>query len=261
MSEHDMVRRRKMLLKQRREIFERLRRLESDWQALGEHKIELEEEAQESDVTSLFDRLDERGKEEIEEIDLALWKMAAGSYGICESCQKPISLKRLEALPSTRLCHKCARRYDEKQKRLPRAREVISCAEVPSEYRNLSDEELRMVILEHLRNDGRVDIEELKISCRKGVVCLEGVIPSESERQILLQILTDVMGLRSIIDRLQTNELIWEREDRAPGRDPSGLGAEECPVEEVDEFTDDVFESQEGEIPYVFPDRPPPKEE
>ena len=104
MSEGDMVRLREMLLKRRREIFEGLRRFESDWQALAKRDIELEEEAQKADLTIFFDGLDERGKNEIEEIDLTLCRMAVGNYGICESCEKLISLKRIEALPATRLC-------------------------------------------------------------------------------------------------------------------------------------------------------------
>ena len=254
MAERDMARLREMLLKRREGIFQWLRRFESDWQTLAERDIELQEEAQKADLTILFDELDERGKDEVEEIDLALCRMAVGSYGICESCEKLISLKRLEALPATRLCRKCANKYEERQKRLPRAREVIVCAELPSEYQNLSDEELRLLILEQLGNDGRVDLEELEISCRKGVVYLEGVVPSENEHSILLQILIDVMGFTSIIDHLQTNELIWEREDRAPGRANFRLSVD------VDEITDDVFESQEQQIPYMLPNRPPPEE-
>ncbi|MDL1980647.1 MAG: hypothetical protein LWX02_04085 [Deltaproteobacteria bacterium] len=46
MIKQGMMHLREVLLKQRQEIFERLRRLESDWQALGERDIELEEEAQ-----------------------------------------------------------------------------------------------------------------------------------------------------------------------------------------------------------------------
>lgn len=255
MSEQDMMRLREMLLKQRHEIFEWLREFESDWQAVGERDIELEEGAQKSDLTSPYDQLDERRKEEIEEIDLALCRLAVGSYGICESCENPISMKRLEALPATRLCRKCARKYEEKQKRLPRAWEAITCGELPGKYKNLSNEELRLVILDHLRNDGRIDLEELEIFSQKGVIYLEGVIPSRGEHGILLQILTDVMGFTSIIDHLQINELEWEREDRAPGKAPFALSVDE------DEISDDVFESQEKETPYIFPDRPPPEEE
>ena len=255
MSEGDMGRLKEMLLKRRQEIFEWLQRFESDWQSLEERDIELEEEAQKAALTSHYNQLDQRRQEELEEIDLALCRMAAGSYGICESCQKLISLKRLEALPATRLCRKCAHKYKEEQRKLSPAWEAISCAELPDEYQNLNNEELRMLILDHLRNDGRVDLEELDICCRCGVVYLEGVVPSEGEHEILLQILTDVMGFASTIDHLQITELMWEREDRAPGRTPFALSAD------VEEISDDVFESQEKETPYIFPDRPPPEEE
>lgn len=108
MAEQDLVRLKKILLGQRREIFDRLQGLESDWQTLGERDIEWEEEAQKADLTALYAQLDDREKTEIEEIDLALAKMAQGTYGICEKCGKPISLERLEALPATRCCRKCA---------------------------------------------------------------------------------------------------------------------------------------------------------
>ena len=118
MPEKDMTQLRGTLLKHRREVFERLHQFESDWQVLGERDVELEEEAQKADMTSLYDRLDERAKDVIETIDLALCRMAAGSYGICEECEEIITLKRLEAIPETRLCVGCARKYEKKQKRL-----------------------------------------------------------------------------------------------------------------------------------------------
>lgn len=255
MSERDIGRLRAMLLKSHHEIFEWLQRFEADWQSLEERDIELEEEAQKAGLTSHYNQLDQRRQEELEEIDLALCRMAAGSYGICENCQKLISLKRLGALPATRLCRECAHKFKEGQRKLPPAWEAISCAELPDEYQNLSNAELRMLILDHLRNEGRIDLEELDISCRCGVVYLEGVVPSKGEHGILSRILTDAMGFTSIIDHLQITELIWEREDRAPGRTPF------APSADVEEISDDVFESQEKGIPYIFPDRPPPEEE
>jgi RNA polymerase-binding transcription factor DksA len=108
MGEQDLFRLKEMLLRRRQEIFQRLQELDAEWQTLGEHDIEREEEAQKADLTALFDQLDRREKEEIEEIDLALTKMAAATYGICEKCRRPIVLKRLEALPATRFCRGCA---------------------------------------------------------------------------------------------------------------------------------------------------------
>ncbi|MFN8026238.1 MAG: TraR/DksA C4-type zinc finger protein [Acidimicrobiia bacterium] len=46
--------------------------------------------------------------ESLAEIDDALAKLDAGSYGACESCGKPISEARLEAVPSARTCIDCA---------------------------------------------------------------------------------------------------------------------------------------------------------
>jgi len=43
----------------------------------------------------------------IEEIDAALAKIAAGTYGSCESCGNPVPRARLEALPHARLCVSC----------------------------------------------------------------------------------------------------------------------------------------------------------
>jgi DnaK suppressor protein len=40
-------------------------------------------------------------------IDLALERVDAGTYGLCQSCNEPISDERLEAVPHARLCIKC----------------------------------------------------------------------------------------------------------------------------------------------------------
>jgi RNA polymerase-binding transcription factor DksA len=113
MEEQDLNRLKDLLLTQRREIFERLQGLESEWEILSAHDIEREEEAQKADLTALFDQLDDLEKQKIEDIDLALIKMAAATYGACEKCRKTISLNRLETLPATHLCKRCARAAEE----------------------------------------------------------------------------------------------------------------------------------------------------
>ncbi|MCA1982426.1 TraR/DksA family transcriptional regulator [Nocardioides nematodiphilus] len=42
------------------------------------------------------------------EIDAALARLDAGSYGVCEQCGEPIAEARLEARPAARLCIACA---------------------------------------------------------------------------------------------------------------------------------------------------------
>jgi DnaK suppressor protein len=43
----------------------------------------------------------------VEDIDRALVKIDAGTYGICERCGKPIPKERLKALPYAALCVAC----------------------------------------------------------------------------------------------------------------------------------------------------------
>lgn len=46
--------------------------------------------------------------ESLHEVEDALAKVEAGTYGSCESCSKPIAEARLEAKPAARLCIACA---------------------------------------------------------------------------------------------------------------------------------------------------------
>jgi RNA polymerase-binding protein DksA len=52
----------------------------------------------------------ERERQTLAEIEEALKKIANGDYGLCESCETPISDARLRALPWARLCITCASR-------------------------------------------------------------------------------------------------------------------------------------------------------
>mgnify|MGYP000415718583 CR=1 FL=1 len=52
--------------------------------------------------------LKNEAEEELKQIDNALLKMERGLYGKCETCHDEISLERLEALPFTTYCKKCA---------------------------------------------------------------------------------------------------------------------------------------------------------
>ena len=43
----------------------------------------------------------------IDKIDKALKKIEEGEFGMCDVCEEPISVKRLEARPETNLCIRC----------------------------------------------------------------------------------------------------------------------------------------------------------
>jgi DnaK suppressor protein len=48
----------------------------------------------------------------LEQVDLALERVAEGTYGICANCGKPIPPERLEARPSATLCVNCQQQLE-----------------------------------------------------------------------------------------------------------------------------------------------------
>ena len=62
------------------------------------------------------------GRSQLLLVNDALIRLDNGEFGICESCGRPISLKRLDAVPWTRYCRDCQE-------------EVESQAEAPSSER------------------------------------------------------------------------------------------------------------------------------
>jgi DnaK suppressor protein len=140
MVKKDLLKLKKRLENRRREIFKQTVHLEAEGEELGQRHIEPIDEAQKEDLVRLVHKLDERGKEEIEEIDMALDKMNSGSYGKCELCSKTILFKRLEVVPATRLCRKCAQKVEEAQKLRKHHRDEIIGDERLDGYRSLKDE-------------------------------------------------------------------------------------------------------------------------
>ena len=139
MKENTLKKLKSLLLNRRREMLEQVAHLEVEHEELGQHFIEKIDSAQKEDLAWLIDKLDERGKEEIAEIELALAKMSSRRYGICELCGKSIPIKRLKVLPATRLCLNCAQNYEEAQKLRKHHRDEIIDDELLDEYRNLND--------------------------------------------------------------------------------------------------------------------------
>ena len=66
-----------------------------------------EEEATESSELEKRLALEKRISGAMAEIEHALRKLDAGTYGLCDSCGKPIAPDRLEALPQASLCVDC----------------------------------------------------------------------------------------------------------------------------------------------------------
>jgi len=54
-------------------------------------------------------------KERLNDINLALDKIGTGAYGVCEDCDKEISLDLLKINPESRLCKECKKKQEEKE--------------------------------------------------------------------------------------------------------------------------------------------------
>lgn len=218
MTDTDTLHFRDLLMERRKQILDGVREMQGRWEDLKERTIEPVEEAQKANITEAYDKLDERAKRQIEQIDLALSKLALGEYGFCESCGDDIALKRLEALPWARLCVECAREYERKGKSLPPTVQIVGSVRLPDKFQGLTKDQVVGMIYDHFRTDGRVETEELDISLRNGVIYLDGIIAGELEHQIIMQTLTEVMGFRSIVDHMELTEPIQEKSERPSGR-------------------------------------------
>jgi DnaK suppressor protein len=228
------------LRQQRKALLQEVAAGEADLRSMeSERASELEEQAQEARATRMFARLDDRRKQQIDEIDRALQHITLGTYGICERCGGPIPLARLRALPTARVHVQCVGAEEQgppvttegedpllvgeaealvaagQEDEPPENAEVEErTARMPPDIAGLTDEEVEEYSRARLAEDGRLDLDELQMTYRSGVMALDGSLPSEEQHQILLQYVTDFAGVQEVIDRLVIDELLWEREDR-----------------------------------------------
>jgi hypothetical protein len=111
----------------------------------------------------------------------------------------------------------------------------------------LTDAEMLEAIQDELQSDGRVETEELDISCENGVVYLEGVLPGEAKHRILLEIVNDVLDYNEVVDEISIDRQAWERRDRRPDRGKDARRAEEYAGEEEDADVDPQTSLETGE--------------
>jgi DnaK suppressor protein len=104
-----------LLLAERRNYTRQAEELRAQAEALAlEHEpgdVQFDEEGGEGGTANVDRELDlhlsAQAQAAIEEIDAALDKITAKTYGFCESCGSPVPKARLEALPHARLCVSC----------------------------------------------------------------------------------------------------------------------------------------------------------
>jgi len=71
------------------------------------------EQSVEMENQQLVMSLDADGKQELRDINAALARIEAGTYGECTHCGQQVAEARLQALPHTALCIDCAKSQEE----------------------------------------------------------------------------------------------------------------------------------------------------
>lgn len=119
--ENEVLHSQTQLLRQRRDHFlKKFRRAEDGLADMAdEREIELEEHAQEEQSALFLIRHDAIALAAVKEIDAALQRIIDGTYGKCERCRKPISIRRLRSLPAARFCRGCAARGERRPATAP----------------------------------------------------------------------------------------------------------------------------------------------
>lgn len=143
---------------------------------------------------------------------------------------------------------------------------------------DLSDDELRGLVREHLADDSALDIDDLTINVEDGRVILDGRVGTDEERRIAEHIVTDVLGIqeyennifvdpvrRAMNPEAADDTLVEEEreEGRLLGDRPVGISPEaETATEDLDAElygTTDVGHAIEEGTPWIPPEAPTPE--
>jgi len=105
---------RAMLESRRREIHDKLRSLRESLPAEAADVRDVEEQSVDDFVQEVDFALMEMKSETLRQIDEAIRRLEAGSYGHCVECSQEIAAPRLKALPFARLCRECQEQQEER---------------------------------------------------------------------------------------------------------------------------------------------------
>lgn len=111
-----IVKFRKILLKQREEIVSGVKQMVESSKEMGQDGIQdIGDEAANIYNKQVLLSLNENERLRLLEVDDALDRIENGTYGVCEECGGPISLKRLEVRPVAKYCVPCLTRLEKEK--------------------------------------------------------------------------------------------------------------------------------------------------
>ena len=108
---------RRRLVAERAATLDRISGLGADWSGIVEASalVATDDEHDPEGATIAFERsqvvaLLDQARAALADLDSALVRLDAGTYGACENCGAPISAERLAARPAARACIGCAQK-------------------------------------------------------------------------------------------------------------------------------------------------------
>jgi len=97
------------LVSRRRELEDRLARSSVDLLHRNEPLVaDYAEQGVQRENDDVLQSIGQSVRTELSQLNLALERRAQGRYGICETCGEPIEAKRLQVVPYTTHCARCA---------------------------------------------------------------------------------------------------------------------------------------------------------
>ena len=107
---------RRKLLAMKEEILDESRLTLVALQESGGNYADVTDRASEESDRTLELRIRDRQRKLIAKVDAALRRIETGDYGYCEATGEPISLKRLDARPTTTLSLEAQERHERREK-------------------------------------------------------------------------------------------------------------------------------------------------
>jgi RNA polymerase-binding protein DksA len=100
---------RQLLLQRKQELQQRGGKVSSDLRREGEALVaDFADQAVQTQNDEVLQAIGTSGAAEIQQIDRALERLKAGTYGTCQRCGQPIEAGRLKAVPYAIHCAACA---------------------------------------------------------------------------------------------------------------------------------------------------------
>ena len=144
------------------------------------------------------------------------------------------------------------------------------------DFDNMTDDEVRTIVLERLGDYPNLDVEDIDVAVRNGFVVISGRVGTDSEVQVATAVLDDVLGLDDfrndlVVDSLRRGNLPEAVDDATAASDEedSNIGVgDEQQSDTADHLTDDLEIETHGTqdigtairdgAAYIPPDRPTP---